>query len=161
MPGGGVGEGDIALDEPNHICRQCKLRSYCGADVDFVDIDPQTYNLDVNRLAEKLVQAEEDGRLPKVLVPVHLSGQPCDMGGIARWPNDTALRSSKMRRMRLALEIPGAHRLPQYSDITVFSFHPVKIITTAEGGMALTNNGNLPSACGVAQPWHNPRPCTR
>ena len=120
----GLGEGDWLLTTPITFVASANCGLYCGAKVDFVDIDPQTYNLCPKKLAEKLEQAKHEDRLPKVLVAVHLCGQPCDMEAIHRG------------------EFIGNGR---YSDITVFSFHPVKIVTTAEGGMALTNSDELAS----------------
>jgi UDP-4-amino-4,6-dideoxy-N-acetyl-beta-L-altrosamine transaminase len=114
---------------------------YCGADADFVDIDPRTYCLSVERLEEKLVQAERAGRLPKVVVAVHLCGQPCDMAAIHALGRRYGFRiiedASHALGGRYQGEPVGCGR---FSDVTVLSFHPVKIITTAEGGMALTND---------------------
>ena len=117
---------------------------YCGAVVDFVDIDPRTYNLSVERLAEKLARAEATGKLPKVVILVHLCGQPCDMAGIHALSQQYGFKIIE----DASHSIGGKYRGEpigncRYSDITVFSFHPVKIITTAEGGMALTNDAKL------------------
>jgi dTDP-4-amino-4,6-dideoxygalactose transaminase len=106
-----------------------------------VDIDPLTYNMSVERLSEKLVQAEQTGKLPKVIIPVHLCGQPCDMDGI----HALAQRYGFKIIEDASHAIGGKYRgepigLCRYSDITIFSFHPVKIITTGEGGVALTND---------------------
>jgi dTDP-4-amino-4,6-dideoxygalactose transaminase len=117
---------------------------YCGAEVDFVDIDPETWNISVPRLAEKLAQAKKNQQLPKVLVPVHFAGQPTDQEAI--WK---LAREYEFRVIEDASHAIGASRSGEpvgscrWSDITVFSFHPVKIITTGEGGMALTNDGTL------------------
>jgi dTDP-4-amino-4,6-dideoxygalactose transaminase len=112
--------------------------------VDFVDIDPRTYNLSVECLAEKLALAEKTGNLPKVLIPVHLCGQPCDMAGIHALSQQYDFKiiedASHAIGGRYKDEPIGNGR---YSDITVFSFHPVKIITTGEGGMAVTNDTQL------------------
>jgi len=117
---------------------------YCGAQVDFVDIDPRTYNLSVEHLARKLADADKAGNLPKVVLPVHLSGQPCDMAGIHALSRKYGFRiiedASHAIGGRYRGEPIGNCR---YSDIAVFSFHPVKIITTAEGGMAMTSNPAL------------------
>jgi len=117
---------------------------YCGATVDFVDIDPCTYNLSVERLAEKLAVAEKTGNLPKVVIPVHLCGQPCDMTGIHALSQDYGFKiiedASHAIGGKYKNEPIGNGR---HSDIAVFSFHPVKIITTGEGGMALTNDETL------------------
>lgn len=117
---------------------------YCGAQVDFVDIDPVTYNLCPQALAIKLAQAERDGKLPKVVVAVHLCGQSCDMQAIhalsQRYGFSIIEDASHAIGGKYQGEFIGNSR---YSSITVFSFHPVKIITTAEGGMALTNDDEL------------------
>ena len=140
----GVGPGDWVWTSPITFVASANCALYCGAQVDFVDIDPQSYNLSVDRLAEKLAQAEQVGRLPKVVIPVHLCGQSCDMAGIhvlsQRYGFKVIEDASHAIGGRYRGEPIGNCR---YSDITVFSFHPVKIITTAEGGMALTNNAEL------------------
>lgn len=140
----GVGAGDRVWTSPITFVASANCALYCGAAVDFVDIDPRTYNLSVDRLAEKLVQAEKSGSLPKAVIPVHLCGQACDMAGIhalsRRYGFKIIEDASHAIGGRYKDEPVGNCR---YSDITVFSFHPVKIITTGEGGMALTNNENL------------------
>ena len=140
----GVGPGDWVWTSPITFVASVNCALYCGAQVDFVDIDPQSYNLSVDRLAEKLAQAEQAGRLPKAVIPVHLCGQSCDMAGIhalsQRYGFKIIEDASHAIGGRYKGEPVGNCR---YSDITVFSFHPVKIITTGEGGMALTNNENL------------------
>ena len=117
---------------------------YCGARVDFVDIDPRTYTLCPQELERKLEQAEREGRLPKVVVPVHLCGQPCDMQAIHALAQRYGFKIIEDASHAIGGRYQGS---PigncEYSDITVFSFHPVKIITTAEGGMALTNSPEL------------------
>lgn len=140
----GLGPGDWLWTTPITFVASANCALYCGAKVDFVDIDPRTYNLDPVALAAKLEQAEREGRLPKVVVPVHLCGQPCDM---------VAIHSLAQRYGFKVIEdashaIGGKYRGEyigncRYSDIVVFSFHPVKIITTAEGGMAATNDAAL------------------
>ena len=114
---------------------------YCGAQVDFVDIDPRTFNMCPLALEKKLMQAQQQGKLPKVVVPVHMCGQPCDMAAIhnlsVKYGFKTIEDASHAIGARYQAEPVGNCR---YSDITVFSFHPVKIITTAEGGMAVTND---------------------
>lgn len=205
----GVGKGDSVWTTPITFVASANCALYCGATVDFVDIDPRTYNLSVERLAEKLVLAEKTGNLPKVVIPVHLCGQPCDMAGIhalsqqygfkiiedashaiggkyrassvsviAR--SETTRQSSTIQQLAQPTNSSGSPRpcgtredthpviakKPlaaskarqeatrqsslfepigncRYSDITVFSFHPVKIITTGEGGMAMTNDVQL------------------
>ena len=117
---------------------------YCGAKVDFVDIDPTTYNLCVKALKKKLVKAKELGLLPKIVVPVHLSGQSCDMKAIYELSKEYGFKIIEDASHAIGgkyLNKPIGNC--EYSDITVFSFHPVKIITTGEGGIALTNNSVL------------------
>jgi len=158
----GVGKGDVVWTTPITFVASANCALYCGATVDFVDIDPRTYNMSVERLAEKLAQTEKVGNLPKVVIPVHLCGQSCDMAGIHalsqqygfkiiedashaiggkyRAPSSTVIARNEVTRQSNSFEPVGTCR---YSDITVFSFHPVKIITTGEGGMALTNDAQL------------------
>lgn len=140
----GLGPGDWLWTSPVTFVASANCGLYCGAQVDFVDIDPRTYNLSVVHLAEKLSQAAKLGRLPKVVVPVHLCGQPCDMEGIHALSQQYGFKviedASHAIGGRYRTEPIGCGR---YSDITVFSFHPVKIVTTAEGGMALTNDAEL------------------
>lgn len=140
----GLGPGDRLWTSPVTFVASANCGLYCGAQVDFVDIDPRTYNLCPQALERKLVKAEREGTLPKVVVPVHLCGQPCDMQAIHR----LAKRYGFMVIEDASHAIGGKYQgefigSGKYSDITVFSFHPVKIITTAEGGMALTNDAEL------------------
>jgi UDP-4-amino-4,6-dideoxy-N-acetyl-beta-L-altrosamine transaminase len=136
-----LGPGDRLWTSPNTFVASSNCALYCGASVDFVDIDPRTYNLSVETLATKLEQAERTGTLPKIVVPVHYAGQSCDMRGMAALSQRYGFRviedASHAIGGRYQGEPVGNGR---YSDITVFSFHPVKIITTGEGGMALTND---------------------
>jgi len=117
---------------------------YCGAKVDFVDIDSRTYNMDAGALERKLTDAKRVGKLPKIVVPVHFAGQSCDMRAIRALADQFGFCI-----VEDASHAVGASYLGQpvgscrHSDITVFSFHPVKIITTAEGGMAVTNDASL------------------
>lgn len=140
----GLGQGDWLWTTPVTFVASANCGLYCGARVDFVDIDPRTYNLCPQALEQKLEQAERDGKLPKVLVAVHLCGQPCDMQAI-----DALAQKYGFRVIEDASHAIGGKYQDEfigncrYSDITVFSFHPVKIITTAEGGMALTNDAQL------------------
>ena len=140
----GVGKGDLVWTSPITFVASANCALYCGAEVDFVDIDPQTYNLSVDLLKEKLFHAEKAGTLPKVVIPVHLCGQPCDMEGIHALSKHYGFKiiedASHAIGGRYKDEPVGNCK---YSDITVFSFHPVKIITTGEGGIALTNNEQL------------------
>ncbi len=139
-----LGPGDWLWTSPITFVASANCALYCGAQVDFVDIDPRTYNLCPLALERKLIAAEKEGRLPKIIVPVHLCGQPCDMQAIHALSQRYGFRiiedASHAIGGRYKNEPIGNCR---YSDITVFSFHPVKIITTAEGGMALTNNAGL------------------
>lgn len=136
-----VGPGDLVWTSPNTFVASANCALYCGADIDFVDIDSQTLNLSVELLAEKLEAAREAGRLPKVVIPVHFSGRSCDMQAIAALGKEYGFRIIEDASHAVGAEHQG---MPvgacQYSDITVFSFHPVKIITTGEGGMLTTND---------------------
>lgn len=140
----GLGEGDWLWTTPITFVASANCGLYCGAQVDFVDIDPVTYNLCPKALEKKLIAAEKTGRLPKVIVPVHFSGQPCDMQAIHALAQKYGFKviedASHAIGGKYQDEFIGNCR---YSDITVFSFHPVKIITTAEGGLALTNDDAL------------------
>ncbi len=140
----GVGKGDIVWTTPITFVASANCALYCGATVDFVDIDPCTYNLSVERLVEKLALAEKVGKLPKVVIAVHLCGQPCDMAGIHALSKQYGFKIIE----DAAHAIGGKYKDEpigncRYSDITVFSFHPVKIITSGEGGMAVTNDATL------------------
>jgi len=140
----GVGKGDVVWTTPITFVASANCALYCGAQVDFVDIDSRTYNMSVERLAEKLAHAKQNGKLPKVVIPVHLCGQSCDMAGIY----ELAQRYGFKIIEDAAHAIGGRYQDEpvgncRYSDITVFSFHPVKIITTGEGGMATTNDSGL------------------
>lgn len=140
----GLGPGDWLWTTPITFVASANCGLYCGAQVDFVDIDPRTYNLCPQALERKLVAAQAAGRLPKIVVAVHLCGQPCDMAAIhalaQRYGFKIIEDASHAIGGKYKGEFIGSGR---YSDITVFSFHPVKIITTAEGGMALTNDAEL------------------
>ena len=136
----GLESGDRLWTTPVSFVASANCGLYCGAQVDFVDIDPDTYNMCPVKLEQKLVKAKETGTLPKVVVPVHLCGQPCDMKAIARLANEYGFKVIEDASHAIGGKY---HNDPigncEYSDITVFSFHPVKIVTTAEGGAALTN----------------------
>ena len=140
----GVGLGDRVWTSAVTFLASANCARYCGADVDFIDIDPQTCNMSVDDLARRLEQAEQAGKLPKVVIPVHLGGQSCDMAAIhalsQRYGFHIVEDASHAVGGRYRDEPVGSCR---YSDVVVFSFHPVKIITTAEGGMALTNHAAL------------------
>lgn len=140
----GLGPGDWLWTSAITFVASANCGLYCGAKVDFVDIDPKTYNLCPVALERKLEQAEREGRLPKVVVPVHLCGQPCDMAAIHALANRFGFRVIEDASHAIGGTYRGdAIGSCRYSDITVFSFHPVKIITTAEGGAALTNSREL------------------
>lgn len=145
-----LGPGDWLWTTPNTFVASANCGLYCGAQVDFVDIDPHTYNLCPQALERKLITAEQAGRLPKIVVPVHLCGQPCDMRAIHALSQRFGFRiiedASHAIGGRYLGEPIGNGR---YSDITVFSFHPVKIVTTAEGGMAVTNDDALATRLGL------------
>ena len=136
-----LGEGDFLWTSPITFVASANCGRYCGAGVDFVDIDNDTYNMSVEILEDKL---KNSAHLPKVVIPVHLAGQSCDMEKIY----------ALSRRYNFTVVEDASHAVGadyknskvgscKYSDMTVFSFHPVKIITTGEGGMILTNNENL------------------
>jgi UDP-4-amino-4,6-dideoxy-N-acetyl-beta-L-altrosamine transaminase len=140
----GVGPGDTVWTSPNTFVASSNAALYCGASVDFVDIDLETYNMSIISLREKLEQAAVLGVLPKVVVPVHLTGQPCDMRAIHELSQQYGFRIVEDASHAIGGRYRGgAIGNCEYSDITVFSFHPVKIVTTAEGGMALTKNSAL------------------
>jgi UDP-4-amino-4,6-dideoxy-N-acetyl-beta-L-altrosamine transaminase len=139
-----LGPGDTLWTSPNTFVASSNCALYCGAKVDFVDIDPLSYNMSVEHLKQKLLQAKQTNTLPKIVVPVHFAGQSCDMKAI----------NSLAKEYGFYIIEDGSHAIGgkylnepvgncKYSDITVFSFHPVKIITTAEGGMAMTNSPAL------------------
>jgi UDP-4-amino-4,6-dideoxy-N-acetyl-beta-L-altrosamine transaminase len=140
----GVGPGDTVWTSPITFVASANCARYCGAAVDFVDIDARTSNISVDRLAEKLAAAEKSGRLPKVVIPVHMGGHPADLAGIAELAQHYGFKVVE----DASHAIGGSYRGEpigncRYSDITVFSFHPVKIITSGEGGVAVTNDSEL------------------
>ena len=140
----GVGKVDAVWTSPITFVAGANCALYCGATVDFVDIDPCTYNLSVERLAEKLALAKKTGTLPKVVIPVHLCGQSCDMAGIHDLSQQYGFKVIEDASHAIGGKYKGEHiGSSRYSDITIFSFHPVKIITTGEGGMAVTNDADL------------------
>ncbi|GFO65541.1 UDP-4-amino-4,6-dideoxy-N-acetyl-beta-L-altrosamine transaminase [Geomonas paludis] len=139
-----LGEGDTLWTTPNTFVASANCGLYCGAGVDFVDIDPRTYNLSAAELEKKLVQAKAAGKLPKVVIPVHFSGQPCEMEKIAALSREYGFAVIEDASHAIGGKYKGeAIGGCRFSDMTVFSFHPVKIITTAEGGMVLTNRKDL------------------
>ena len=139
-----LGPGDWLWTSPNTFVASANCGRYCGANIDFIDIDAKTYNISVDALSDKLIQAEKSGKLPKIVVPVHFAGQPCDMPAI----RDLSKRYGFKIIEDASHAIGSSYNQIKvgsctHSDITVFSFHPVKIITTAEGGMALTNDKDV------------------
>jgi len=137
-------EGDWLWTSPNSFVATANCGLYCEAKVDFVDIDPQTYNLSADELEKKLIKARKEGKLPKVVIPVHFAGQSCNMRKIHYLSQEYGFKiiedaSHAIGSKYLEKPVGGC----QYSDITIFSFHPVKIITTAEGGLATTNSKEI------------------
>jgi UDP-4-amino-4,6-dideoxy-N-acetyl-beta-L-altrosamine transaminase len=140
----GLKKGDWLWTSPNSFVASANCGLYCGAKVDFIDIDPLTYNLSTKELEKKLIQAKKQGKLPKIVIPVHFAGQSCDMRKIHQLSIEYGFSiiedaSHAIGAQYLDRPVGGC----QYSDITIFSFHPVKIITTAEGGLAATNSAKL------------------
>jgi UDP-4-amino-4,6-dideoxy-N-acetyl-beta-L-altrosamine transaminase len=146
----GLGPGDSLWTSPNTFVATANAALYCGADVDFVDIDPLTYNMSTAALAAKLATAERAGKLPKIVAPVHFAGQSCEMREI-----HALSKRYGFRILEDASHAIGASYLDgkvgdcRFSDVCVFSFHPVKIVTTAEGGACTTRNPEL--AAEIAQ----------
>lgn len=140
----GVGPGDVVWTSPITFVASSNCALYCGADVDFVDIDSETYNMSVTKLEEKLRTAKTKNKLPKVVIPVHLAGQSCDMEAIHKLSREYGFKIIEDASHAVGGKYKGQ---PvgncRYSDITVFSFHPVKIVTTAEGGAALCNSDEI------------------
>ena len=140
----GLREGDWLWTSPNSFVASANCGLYCDARIDFVDIDQQTYNMSVEELEKKLAQAKQEKKLPKILIPVHFSGQSCDMKKIHSLSKEYGFKVIEDASHAIGgkyLDKPIGSC--QYSDITVFSFHPVKIITTAEGGLATTKDKGL------------------
>jgi UDP-4-amino-4,6-dideoxy-N-acetyl-beta-L-altrosamine transaminase len=140
----GLGAGDYLWTSPNTFVASANCARHCGAEVNFVDIDPNTRNISIDALQQKLMKAEQEGCLPKVLVAVHFAGLPCDMAAIAELA----------RRYQFVVIEDAAHAMGstyrdervgscRYSDVTIFSFHPVKVMTTGEGGMITCNNKQI------------------
>jgi UDP-4-amino-4,6-dideoxy-N-acetyl-beta-L-altrosamine transaminase len=141
-----IGSGDIVWTSPNTFLATANAARYCGAKVDFVDIDPKTYNMSPDALARKLERAEAINQLPKLVIPVHFAGQSCEMREIKNLSEHYGFYIIEDASHAIGASYMG-ERVGncKYSDITVFSFHPVKIITTGEGGMAVTNNTDIAS----------------
>jgi UDP-4-amino-4,6-dideoxy-N-acetyl-beta-L-altrosamine transaminase len=137
----GLGEGDLLWTTPITFVASANCALYCGAQVDFVDIDPRTYNICVATLESKLIAAKRNGRLPKILVAVHLTGQSCEMADINKLAQTFGFKIIEDASHAIGGKYKGVNIGDcKYSDISVFSFHAVKIITTAEGGMAVTQS---------------------
>ena len=140
----GVTKGDIVWTCTNSFVASSNCALYCGATVDLVDMDERNFNINISELEKKLILAKKKNKLPKLVIPVHFAGLPCDMKKI----HSLSIKY-KFKILEDASHAVGAKYYNEkignckYSDIAVFSFHPVKIITTAEGGAALTNNKNL------------------
>ena len=139
-----LGPGDWLWTSPNTFVASANVALYCGATVDFVDIDPRTYNMSVECLEKKLELAEKEGCLPKIVMPVHFAGQPCDMPAIHALSQQYGFKIIEDASHAIGASYNNTKvGSCAHSDITVFSFHPVKIITTGEGGMAMTNDDEL------------------
>jgi len=140
----GVSAGDIVWTSPITFVASANCALYCGAQVDFIDIEPTTSNISIARLEEKLITAERENRLPKVLILVHFAGQACDMQLIAKLAQCYGFKVIEDASHAIGGKYKGEPiGSCSYSAITIFSFHPVKIITTGEGGMALTNDAAI------------------
>ena len=140
----GLEQGDIVWTTPNTFVATANAALYCGATVDFVDIDPKTYNLSIDYLKEKLIQAKKDNKLPKLVVPVHFAGQSCEMKAIWKLSKEYGFKVIEDASHALGGEyLNNKVGNCEYSDMAVFSFHPVKMITTGEGGAITTNNEKL------------------
>ena len=136
-----LGPGDWLWTSPNTFVASANCALYCGANIDFVDIDSKTYNMSVDALSNKLIEAEKKGRLPKILIPVHFAGQPCNMIEIHKLSKKYGFKIIEDASHAIGASYNNVKvGSCTHSDITVFSFHPVKIITSGEGGMILTNN---------------------
>ena len=140
----GVKKGDLVWTSPISFVASSNCALYCGADVDFVDIDPSTYNMSTSSLEKKLIKAKKNDNLPKVVIPVHLAGQSCEMEKIHELSKKYNFKIIEDASHAIGAKYKGKSvGSCSFSDISVFSFHPVKIITTCEGGMCLTNNREL------------------
>ena len=139
-----VSEGDTVWTSPISFVASANCALYCGAKVDFVDIDLATGNMSVSALTDKLISAKQNNCLPKVVIPVHLAGQSCDMKAIYDLSKQYGFKIIEDASHAIGAQYNGNKvGCCEFSDITVFSFHPVKIITSAEGGMAVSNNQQL------------------
>lgn len=137
----GLGKGDVLWTSPITFTASANCGRYCGADVDFVDIDPSTYNMSVDELEKKL---QKMAVKPKVVIPVHLAGQSCDMDKIYKLSQEYGFKVIEDASHAIGADYKSTKiGCCKYSDLTVFSFHPVKIVTTGEGGMVLSNDKEL------------------
>jgi UDP-4-amino-4,6-dideoxy-N-acetyl-beta-L-altrosamine transaminase len=137
----GLTKGDVLWTSPTTFVASANCALYCGAKVDFVDIDEKTYNISIQALEKKLEDAKRERCLPKIIIPVHMCGQPCDMKAIYELSKKYGFKIIEDASHAIGAEFKGQKiGNCKYSDITTFSFHPVKIITSGEGGMALTNS---------------------
>jgi UDP-4-amino-4,6-dideoxy-N-acetyl-beta-L-altrosamine transaminase len=137
----GLCPGDVLWTSPNTFVASANCALYCGAEIDFVDIDPRTYNISVPELERRLAASAAAGRLPKVIVPVHFAGQSCDMEAIRTLADAYGCRVIEDASHAIGGRYKGRHiGSGDFSDMTVFSFHPVKIVTSGEGGMVVTNS---------------------
>ena len=140
----GLSKGDYLWTSPTTFVASANCALYCGAEVDFVDIDRRTGLMSIEKLSEKLFKAKKEDKLPKILIPVHLTGNPCQMNEILKLSKRYNFKIIEDASHAIGAKYRGEYiGNCQYSDITIFSFHPVKIITTGEGGLATTNNKEL------------------
>ena len=140
----GVGPGDLVWTSPNTFVASANCARYCGADVDFVDIDAQTLNLSPQKLADKLVAARARGRLPKAVIPVHFGGRSCDMAAISELGKEFGFRIIEDASHAIGATLSGQRvGACAHSDLVTLSFHPVKHVTSGEGGMVLTRSAQL------------------
>ena len=140
----GLGKGDLLWTSPITFVASANCARYCGADVDFVYIDEKTYNMSASALEQKLQEAKRQGRLPKIVVPVHMAGQSCDMRAIKKLSEEYGFTLLEDASHCIGADYADTKvGSCAYSDMAVLSFHPVKIITTGEGGMVLTNDAAL------------------
>lgn len=139
----GAGPGTMVWTSPNSFVASANCALYCGADVDFVDIDPVTRNMSVTVLAAKLEQAQHDGQLPSIVIPVHFAGLPCDLAPMRALADHYGFKLLEDASHGVGASYDGQPIGSRYADASVFSFHPVKIITTGEGGMVTTQDAAL------------------
>lgn len=146
----GLGPGDVLWTSPITFVASANVGHLCGAAVDFVDIEPDSFNMSVRALEAKLRRASRVGRLPKVIMPVHMCGQSCDMAAIGALARDHGVKVVEDASHAIGGAVQGSPvGACAHSDITVFSFHPVKIVTTAEGGVAVTQDAGLAERMGL------------